>query len=67
MRKLIPFQHLPLGHLRFFEFEALRGPLTSLQCKSCFCLVIEGVKQALDELHNQGTTHMDVQLLNICF
>jgi len=59
MRDLITFPHLPLQHLQFFEFEALRGPPTSLQCKSCLCLVIEGVKQALDKLHHQGiySTH----------
>ena len=67
MRDLITFPHLPLKHLQFFEFDSLRGPLTSLQCKSCLCLVIEGVKQVLDELHHQGTAHMDVRLPNVCF
>lgn len=66
------YSSLPTRKLRhltlpFYEYSALRGPLTRQHCKSCLIPFIEGVKRALEELHGHNIAHLDLLLPNICF
>ena len=50
-----------------YEFEGLDPPKSRESANGCLISLIEQLKVALDELHSQSFSHMDVCLPNICY
>ena len=55
-----------VGIASFYVFPTVSRPLTYREAKACLLPLLEGTKQALEELHRLGFAHLDVRLDNIC-
>ena len=60
------FGYFRLGNAFFYVFPTVLRPLTYEEAKACLLPLLEGTKQALEELHSLGFAHLDVRLDNIC-
>ena len=64
---LLPIGQKNFGKLLFYQYEVLIPPLKRVEAKDCLKPLLDGVKNALDELHAKDIAHVDVHLPNICF
>ena len=62
MYSLLPEMLTSSYPLRFYQYEALHGPLSRAEAKHHLILVLEGVQRALNELHSPAhqIAHLDV-------
>jgi serine/threonine protein kinase len=51
----------------FFVFEGLLPPKSRQNAKACLVPLLDSVKVAIDELHQNDIAHLDIHLHNICF
>ena len=51
----------------FFVFEGLLPPKSRQNAKACLVPLLDSVKVAIDELHQNDIAHLDIRLPNICF
>ena len=66
-QSLVSSYILNVSGTEFFVFEGLLPPKSRQDAKACLVPLLDSVKVAIDELHQNDIAHLDIHLPNICF
>ena len=66
-QSLVSSYILNVSGTEFFVFEGLLPPKSRQSAKACLVPLLDSVKVAIDELHQNDIAHLDIRLPNICF
>eukprot|EP00731_Ephydatia_muelleri_P000360 Em0001g360a len=66
-QSLVSSYILNVSGTEFFVFEGLLPPKSRQNAKACLVPLLDSVKVAIDELHQNDIAHLDIRLPNICF
>ena len=64
----IKLQFVEVGHMDYYKYRGIpNDPLTHPEAKSCLYDLVPKLVQVIESFHQNGWTHQDIRLENICF